>query len=1134
MKSFKSRINRKMKRRLNYKNKVLSILLISVIIFGMIPMQAYSTVDASNSDNIEIKDENLEKLLKEEIKEINPDYNSKNIFKEDMELLTEIDLSNKGIKSLEGIENAVNLKNINLEGNEIADISPLGEIVNLENANISNQKIEIKEVKSIDEELTISNPLIGLDKETISNIQGESLDVVDKSIRLNDISESKLVEINFEENYENKIFSGKIILDLSIEKEENIEDEIVENFENTENVEDEILDEDINKTDKSTTLPTPETSNDLNKDFHSSGKSSKYGGDKEAKKDLDVVEVGKSNIKIGSEKIADDPNRVQQTGMVTSNYQLDFTWSFKIKGKIKMKSSPDGVAITFHDNKDLEVDKTGSYMGIYGRQDTGLKKGIVLEVDSEANNNRDVGDYGVNCKHMAISAIDERDNNGNANVFSRERLEEADFNSIDGIDFEVVWNRYSSTLHLKYNGKSIKHKFSDEDLLYQFGDDKRAYMSVSGAVNFGSGNGGNVIDISLESVEYTDIGITEVKFYVYGRYINSAPINSECNAYNNGCSTYGYLYWDCMSDTLKYYDHRKEIHNSEVGKIEDSGGFSFEIYDENNNKVNSVTTSNIHSNIKDEINQKNIKFKVGYSIKFNTRQDFGTHWWQNLDKAINPIGDVWYRSQEYERHKNGYLFNKRFLLVEESNGHLHWQEYLEQDSYVSFNDNNLYKKIHKTLELNYYLGTVILPSTVPPNSIFKFDLDRLTHLSFADVDEKPIDLTNLRYAKNLESLKLDGSINLNLDIAKTEIEEIKKLSDLSYRKIGLTNIEKLPDISTIKTLDLGENNLTNIGEFGEFYSNLRSLIIDNNKISDLMFLNRLLNLEVLNLKNNEISNINQVGNLNNLSEFYLDNNKISDLRPIKNQIEMVKIKGNKYSIKNQNVDIDRLYINSGDFELENVVYNANNIESNINTISNEGEYDLNSDKIVWKNIHEGEHALDYNWFNNDFRFSGKVNIKLNQVPGPDYLVTIPASLDMGDVLDENSSDYDPEIDKTSIKYKPDKEVTKKNPIVSGMVGAKDIISIVSDDNIIGNVNIYTDSVFTMKNVEDSKDSTLVDVYKTFENKLNGTASSKEDILMSLNNTNRKGVFRIKSPTSRFKDNNAEYKGIMNFVIEHVK
>lgn len=1082
MKSFD---RRKKKKKLNYKNSILSMLLISVMVFGILPRQAYSAEDISNSEIVDIKDENLEKALKEEIKKINPKYNRETIFKEDMKRIIDIDLSNKGIKSLDGIENAINLNSINLEGNEIADISILGSIPNLEKYNVSNQKIEIGRIKSSREDVEIENPLVGLDNEVIKNITGENLEVVDNFIKLKDINESKLVEVNFKEGYENKIFSGKINLDLIIEDEGIKEDKEIETYKMVEVIE---INKNADLYNKNKFIEKINASNiDLNGQFVISGKSSYYGGDRDAKLDSEVASVKDNTIVIGNKGISSDRNRVQQTGMVTSKYQLDFNRPFFIKGNLKMLSSPDGMCLAFHDVKDLKVSGTGGSLGIYLNRE--IDKGLFLEVDT-ANNGTGYGDKDTGSKHMALEKVQSR--GGEPKTVSSVTLNENNFSNSYGKRFEIVWDNDKGILTYSYDDKKISYHLSETELNEYFGNDKKAYMSLSAAVNFGSTRGGNVITLSFLGVDYTDTDLdTNMDIYIEG---------------NDGRE-------DLVTDYNKIKEEDKIIVRYKVKNKTDMAGVDSKIKLEKNNLYGSLiklSNSNeakwyepyiIDNSLRTYIEGENVD---SYSINPN---DF----FNGIEVNLNVPGNSKTRVIEYKIQIPKIVKNEAVLE----------QLIKTYDEGMQFVKNEKSGNIDESENLNINDQNL-------KNGLITNIKDKIS-------EERPNELDSKIYRKELEVLDRVNLSNLGI-LDLSGLEKCTNAVEINLSSNNdITDVSVLSKISKLKSLNLS-NNIKILKESLGQLLNLETLLMDNANIDDEYTdeIGKLINLKKLSLKNNKISNLNNLSSLKSLNEFYLDNNNIYDLRPIYNQVENAKKNNNKYSIKKQSVDIDRRYINSGIFELENVVYNTKNVESNVTYISNEGEYDLDSDKIVWRNISEGEHALDYDWVNDDFRFSGKVNIKLNQVPGPDYLVTIPASLDMGDVLDENSSEYDPEIDKNSINYKPDKEVTKKNPIVAGMVGAKDIISIVSDDNIIGNVNIYTDSVFTMKNIEDGKDTTSVDVYKTFDDKLNGTASSKEDVLMSLNDTNRKSIFRIKSPTSRFKNNNAEYKGTMNFIIEHVK
>lgn len=60
---------------------------------------------------------------------------------DDMEGLTELDASNRGIKDIGGIEYAIHLKSLNLSGNEIKDAAKIGSLTNVETLILNNNQI---------------------------------------------------------------------------------------------------------------------------------------------------------------------------------------------------------------------------------------------------------------------------------------------------------------------------------------------------------------------------------------------------------------------------------------------------------------------------------------------------------------------------------------------------------------------------------------------------------------------------------------------------------------------------------------------------------------------------------------------------------------------------------------------------------------------------------------------------------------------------------------------------------------------------------------------------------------------------------------------------------------------------------
>lgn len=117
------------------KKYLAGLLIIFVLCLGL-PGQAY--MEAFNQQPLAFKDINLEQAIKSLLNK----NDDESITKEDLESLTEVYLSGKGIKSLQGLEYAVNVTKLTLSRNQIADISPLSHAVNLTTLDLSGNQLE--------------------------------------------------------------------------------------------------------------------------------------------------------------------------------------------------------------------------------------------------------------------------------------------------------------------------------------------------------------------------------------------------------------------------------------------------------------------------------------------------------------------------------------------------------------------------------------------------------------------------------------------------------------------------------------------------------------------------------------------------------------------------------------------------------------------------------------------------------------------------------------------------------------------------------------------------------------------------------------------------------------------------------
>ncbi|PLR67940.1 hypothetical protein CYJ36_11525 [Bacillus sp. UMB0893] len=95
----------------------------------------FTTLKAPSGENVAFKDANLEKALK------NHFGFDRAIDKNDMEHLTELDLSGQDISNLSGLESAKNLNTLILSSNQIVNIEPLSELTSLHTLALDGNEI---------------------------------------------------------------------------------------------------------------------------------------------------------------------------------------------------------------------------------------------------------------------------------------------------------------------------------------------------------------------------------------------------------------------------------------------------------------------------------------------------------------------------------------------------------------------------------------------------------------------------------------------------------------------------------------------------------------------------------------------------------------------------------------------------------------------------------------------------------------------------------------------------------------------------------------------------------------------------------------------------------------------------------
>ena len=109
----------------------------------------------------------------------------------------------------------------------------------------------------------------------------------------------------------------------------------------------------------------------------------------------------------------------------------------------------------------------------------------------------------------------------------------------------------------------------------------------------------------------------------------------------------------------------------------------------------------------------------------------------------------------------------------------------------------------------------------------------------------------------------------------------RQVIGLNLNNCRIKNIDFLNRLPNITQLKLWQNQIEDITSLKNL-SNLKKLDLDNNAITDIAALEGLINLTQLDLRNNKISDITYLKKLVNLTRLLLDNNRIRDITPLRN------------------------------------------------------------------------------------------------------------------------------------------------------------------------------------------------------------------------------------------------------------
>lgn len=150
-------------------------------------------------------------------------------------------------------------------------------------------------------------------------------------------------------------------------------------------------------------------------------------------------------------------------------------------------------------------------------------------------------------------------------------------------------------------------------------------------------------------------------------------------------------------------------------------------------------------------------------------------------------------------------------------------------------------------------------------------------------------LSDLRYMPFLQTLNISFQQNLDL----STLAGCDYLENLSIINCGLTSVDKIANLKSLKKLCLGWNNITDISALSTL-TELTHLGVWGNGITDISVVSKLTKLEYLDISDNNVSDISAVSALAQLREFWAYGNKISNFAPLVNlnNLKVLMINGN--------------------------------------------------------------------------------------------------------------------------------------------------------------------------------------------------------------------------------------------------
>lgn len=324
---------------------------------------------------------------------------------------------------------------------------------------------------------------------------------------------------------------------------------------------------------------------------------------------------------------------------------------------------------------------------------------------------------------------------------------------------------------------------------------------------------------------------------------------------------------------------------------------------------------NLKVNGKDinELNIDIIEFKDGFA-SVETSEDY--YYPPNKVKVDGKIVSVTW-SEDRVDMSNAQMYdlsalvdNKKIILRIIKRGFV--------DKVVTFEDEVVTKAIRKAIDkpkgdikLSDVINLKELEIVAQGASSLK-GIENLQNLEKLGLYANKITATDLFYIKNLTKLKsLDLAENNLFDIPDGSFDNLVNLEELVLDHTGISTLDKdmMSKLVNLRDLLIEENKFTNL-DFLEGTTSIKNIIFRDNKITDISGIKNNKNLEMFWGTNNLVSDISVLEGQKDLNYLSMAENKISDISPLKDSTKLEKVYLGHNNITNIDVLKGKTFINN--------------------------------------------------------------------------------------------------------------------------------------------------------------------------------------------------------------------------------